>query len=120
MTVAPKLARNTPTITPAEAAQIARFKHLTERVLPGLAREHHWPIRLDHCFKRICLDHAFAGIWYNHLPRPAERHLTGAPLTRALRCAEELATGNLALLRTRNRESLRYRGKLSRQDTTLP
>ena len=62
-----------------EPTQIARFKHLTETVLPALAREHHWPIRLDHCFKRICLDHAFSDVWYHHLKKPAERHLTGEP-----------------------------------------
>ncbi len=94
------------------AEQIARFKHLTEHLLPTRAREHRWPIRLDHCFKRICLDYAFSDVWYNHLPRPAERHLSGDPLARALHCAEALATNDLALLRVRNEESLRYRGKL--------
>lgn len=97
------------------ADDIARFKHLTETVLPARAREQHWPIRLDHCFKRICLDHAFADVWYNHLPRPAERHLTGEPLARALACAEALATSDRTLLDQRNRESLAYRGKLRSQ-----
>ena len=101
-----------PVRTAEEAQQVARFKHLTEHALPALAREHRWPIRLDHCFKRICLDHAFEDVWHRHLPRPAERHLTGPPLTRALQCAEDLATSDLALLRSRNEESLRYRGKL--------
>ena len=101
-----------PIRTPEEAAEIARFKHLTERILPALAREHHWPIRLDHCFKRICLDYAFGDVWHHHLARPAQRHLTGDPLTRALHCAEDLAANDLPLLRSRNAESLRYREKL--------
>lgn len=93
-------------------AAIARFKQLTEAALPARAREARWPIRLDHCFKRICLDYAFGDVWYNHLPRPAERHLAGEPLQRAIQCAEDLLAGDRALLDQRNTESLRYRGKL--------
>ena len=91
------------------AQQIARFKRLTETTLPALAREHHWPIRLDHCFKRICLDHAFADVWYRHLKKPAERHLAGDPLLRALACAEDLTRQGLPLLQLRNQASLTYR-----------
>ncbi len=96
---------------PSQYAEIARFKHLTEVALPTRAREQRWPIRLDHCFKRICLDAAFGDVWYNHLPRPAERHLSGEPLTRAIACAEALLAGGLPVLTLRNAESLRYRGK---------
>ena len=94
------------------AALIRQFKHLTETSLPARARAERWPIRLDHCFKRICLDYAFQDVWYNHLRRPAERHLAGESLARAVRCAEELLTGSRLLLDERNTASLRYRGKL--------
>ena len=96
--------------TPHET-EIAEWKHLTERVLPALAREHNWPLRLDHCFKRVTLDHAFGDVWYRHLPKPAERHLTGAALVRALACARAIAAEGESLLRVRNRESLAFRGK---------
>lgn len=96
----------------SEAEQIARFKLLTERLLPERAREQHWPLRLDHCFKRVCLDHAFQDVWYRHLKKPAERHLTGAPLAETLSCAEDLLLDDGSLLRTRNQNSLRWRGKL--------
>ena len=92
--------------------QIARLKELTEHTLPARAREQHWPIRLDHCFKRICFDAAFGDVWYHHVKRPAEQHLEGEPLARALQCAEELAAGGRALLDERNQQSLRWRGKL--------
>lgn len=92
--------------------KMARFKQLTETVLPELARGERWPIRLDHCFKRICLDHAFEDVWYGHLPKPAERHLSGEALERAVACAEELARHGRPLLDERNTASLRYRGKL--------
>lgn len=96
----------------SETTGIARFKHLTETVLPALAREQRWPIRLDHCFKRICLDHAFGGVWYDFLPRPAERHLQGIALERAVACAVEIAAEGRRVLDQRNAASLRYRGKL--------
>ncbi len=96
----------------SRAATLVRFKYLTEAALPARARAEHWPIRLDHCFKRICLDHAFADVWYRHLAKPAERHLSGDPLQRATRCAEDLLTGARTLLDERNTASLRYRGKL--------
>ena len=97
--------------TAAEAALVARFKELTERVLPEQARAERWPIRFDHCFKRICLDWAFGDVWYRHVERPAERHLCGEPLGRAVQCAEELLAGGLPVLRERDEASLRWRGK---------
>lgn len=95
-----------------EQEQIGRLKHLTEVVLPARARELRWPIRLDHCFKRICFDAAFGDVWDRHIRRPAERNLRGAALGLALLCAEELAAGGAALLAERNRQSLLWRGKL--------
>lgn len=93
-------------------AAIAEWKRLTEHVLPELARQHRWPLRLDHCFKRVCLDYAFEDVWYHHLRKPAERHLDGDALSRALDCAQSIAVEGEALLRLRNEQSLRYRGKL--------
>ena len=99
------------TADPQRAERVARFKQVTEKELPARARVESWPIRLDHCFKRICLDHAFRDVWYNHLARPAERHLGGEALDRALGCAEALLSGDRALLEERDKASLRYRGK---------
>lgn len=96
---------------PDRSAAIAEWKHLTEQVLPALARQHRWPLRLDHCFKRVCLDYAFADVWYRHLKKPAERYIHGEPLQRALQCARDIAQKGTPLLRIRNAESLRYRGK---------
>ncbi len=90
---------------------VAEWKRLTEDVLPRLAAEGRWPLRLDHCFKRVCLDYACNDVWYRHLQKPAERHITGEALQRALHCARSLAAEGEPLLRQRNEESLRYRGK---------
>lgn len=84
---------------------------MTEHVLPTLARQHCWPLRLDHCFKRVCLDHAFGDVWYRHMKKPAERHLEGEALERALLCAIDIAERGEPLLRERNDNSLRYRAK---------
>ena len=67
----------TPQQTEADQANVQRFKYLTEVALPARAAAHRWSVRLDHCFKRICLDHAFADVWYTHLQRHAERQITG-------------------------------------------
>lgn len=88
-----------------------RFKDLTERVLPARAAEERWPIRFDHCFKRICLDWAFGDVWYRHLARPAEKNLRGEALARAVQCAEELAADGLPVLQQRDQASLCWRGK---------
>lgn len=56
-------------------AAVAEWKHLTEQVLPALAQQYRWPLRLDHCFKRVCLDYAFHDVWYRHLKKPAERNI---------------------------------------------
>lgn len=95
-----------------DKARIARFKLLTEQLLPQRAKQQKWPLRLDHCFKRVCLDHAFQDVWYRHLKKPAERNMAGEPLARALRCAEDLLADDGSLLAARNMQSLGWRGKL--------
>ena len=95
----------------AEEDLRARFKQLTEIELPARAALERWPLRLDHCFKRVCLDWACDDCWNAHIQRPAERHLRGETLERAVQCAEDLLTGGVDFLRARNEASLRWRGK---------
>ena len=104
--------RKAPAPIQSDPVEIARFKHLTEAVLPALARQHRWPIRMDHCFKRICLDAAYQDVWYNHCKRPAERHIAPEPLARAVTCAQRIAADGLSALDDLNQASLAYRGKL--------
>ncbi len=93
---------------------VARFKHLTEVELPARAKAEHWPLHFDHCFKRVCLDWACGDVWYKHLKKPAEKHIDGEPLDRAVACAEVILAEGVAVLQERNRQSLGWRGKLSR------
>ena len=77
-----------------------------------MAKEQHWPVRFDHCFKRICLDNAFEDIWYRHLQRPAERYLSGPELTKAVEIATSLVEEGRPLLEQLNKKSLQWRGKV--------
>lgn len=98
-------------LDPARQALEARWFRLTREVLPGMAAERRWPVRLDHCFQRILLDAACGGRWDGLLAaRPAYRALDDGRLAAAVMLAEAVAAGeaNLAAL---NERSLRWRGR---------
>lgn len=96
-----------------EPDPIARYLSLTRDVLPRMAREpgRRWPVREDHCFQRIVLDHVAGGVWYDHIARPAYKHLTDQQARTAVALAENIAEGR-ADLAAMNRQSLLWRGKL--------
>jgi hypothetical protein len=88
-----------------------RWLALTRDTLPGLAHQRGWPVRADHCFQRILLDHAVGGCWYDHVAgRPAYRHVAEDALARAVALGEKVAAGE-ADLHALNRRSLTWRGK---------
>ncbi len=93
-----------------DPALVARWLDLTRRQLPQAAALHRWPIRLDHCFMRVCLDVAYGRPWHEAIGRPAIRHAAPADLARAVSVAEGLLARpeTLAAL---NAASLRMRGK---------
>jgi len=92
------------------ATLLASWLDLTRRVLPGMAAGAGWPIRLDHCFMRVCLDHAYGGVWTAHIPRPAVQHMDDAALRRAVAVAHRIRD-DPALLPGLNQQSLAWRGK---------
>ncbi len=73
------------------ARAVARWLELTRAVLPGMAKAQGWPIHLDHCFMRVCLDAALGAPWTATVERPAVRHMTDAQLAAALAVAEAVA-----------------------------
>ena len=91
---------------------IATYMNLTKKVLPLLAGsdEHNWPIREDHCFQRIVLDTICEGVWYEHLTRPAYRHLTNDQAQRAVDLCHSIIVGQVDLYEL-NHQSLVWRGK---------
>jgi len=90
----------------------ARWLQLTRVRLPALAPERDWPVRHDHCFQRILLDHACGARWYDSIVgRPAYRAADEAILRRAVQLGEQVAEG-AADLHGLNRQSLAWRGKI--------
>lgn len=91
---------------------VSRYMTLTKEIMPHLARttHTHWPVRNDHCFQRIVLDTLCGGVWYDHITRPAYKHLTRAQAAQAVRLCDDIISGDadLALL---NHQSLIWRGK---------
>ncbi len=88
-----------------------RWLHLTRDVLPAMAAARAWPVRNDHCFQRILLDHACGGCWYDAIVgRPAYRAASGRLLASAVELGEQVAAGR-ADLHALNRQSLIWRGK---------
>jgi hypothetical protein len=97
-------------ITP-RATRERHWLALTRETLPALAGARDWPVRADHCFQRILLDHACGGRWYDHIPkRPAYAHASDAVLDAAIALGERVAAGT-ADLAALNVQSLRWRGK---------
>jgi len=69
-----------------------------------------WPVRFDHCFQRIVLDHVCGGVWYDHIDRPAYRNMTPDQARVAASLAQDILNGQ-ADLAAMNRQSLIWRGK---------
>lgn len=87
--------------------------HLTKELLPELARTERrdWPVREDHCFQRIVLDAVCGGVWYEHLDRPAYKHLSPQQAEQAADLCRDIAAGKADLAQL-NRQSLMWRGRL--------
>lgn len=95
-----------------KADLVERYRHLTGIVMPALAKSEDtgWPVRNDHCFQRIVLDTVCGGVWYDHIARPAYKHLDAVQALRAVRLCEHILAGT-ADLAALNRQSLAWRGK---------
>jgi hypothetical protein len=66
-----------------------QFVSLSEVELPQKAKDTGcYPVRYDHCFKRIALDIAVHQCWYDVIQKPAIRHATAKQLQRAIALLE--------------------------------
>ena len=97
---------------PRTADLVSRYAVMTKETMPNLARttHTHWPVRNDHCFQRIVLDTICGGVWYDHIARPAYKHMTRAQAEQAVALSEAIADG-AADVHALNRQSLIWRGK---------
>lgn len=93
-------------------ALVGHYRHLTRTVMPKLAQtsKRHWPVENDHCFQRIVLDTICGGVWYDHIARPAYRHLNAEQVAEAVQLCERIIAGKTDL-RVLNQQSLAWRGK---------
>ncbi|WP_448657515.1 GCN5-related N-acetyltransferase [Sphingomonas sp. CJ99] len=95
----------------------SRWLTLTRTDLPSVAAERRWPIRADHCFQRVLLDHAAGGVWYDHIAgRPAYAHADAALLARAVALGEAVRSGT-ADLPALNRQSIAWRRTRKQEGT---
>lgn len=88
----------------------AEWMDLTKHVLPALAKARGYPIRFDHCFMRVILDHLFQDCWYNHLKKPAINNMTEEQLRQAIEIARGIRDNILDVVELNN-ASLIWRKK---------
>ena len=95
---------------------LARYRHLTTKLLPARAAREGWPVRADHCFQRIVLDHAVGAAWKTVLAGrgPAWQQLDDAQLSAAVRIAQSIDAEGVNMLQRLNAQSLMWRGKKQR------
>lgn len=88
-----------------------RFLDLTQVLLPSRGRTHNWPIRDEHSFTRIVLDHLFHDAWYNHLDRGlrVHRQLSDTQLAQAVAIAERMYQADDATIRAMEQQSQAWR-----------
>ena len=80
---------------------------------------HLYPVEEDHCFARILLDCLFKDCWYNHLKKPATKHLNLEQRGQLLALGEELLQ-NPSKSFEMQKNSLRWRGKIKNCLSALP
>ena len=93
-------------------ALVEQYLHMTRTVMPALAQtsKRHWPVRNDHCFQRIVLDTICGGVWYDHVARPAYKHLSQAQAAEAVQLCDQIIAERTDL-NVLNQQSLAWRGK---------
>ncbi len=96
-------------------ALIERWFELTRCRMPAMAAEHCWPIGLDHCFMRVCLDAAVGVPWSDWVKRPAVCHMSDDQLTAAVAIAEAIVhrPETLAALNERSLQGRRMARRLA-------
>ena len=77
----------------------------------ALDKKRDWPVQNDHCFQRIVLDTICEGVWYDHIARPAYKHLSPTQALAAVQLCEQIIAGQIDLTAL-NQKSLAWRGKL--------
>jgi hypothetical protein len=85
--------------------------YYVEFVFPLMAVKHNWPIRFDHCFRRVIYDNCVGDVWSSTIPAPAQDNLSTEQLEKCIELCKQILE-NPPLLRVLNNKSLSYRAKL--------
>ena len=89
--------------------QVDEMNRLAEDVLPEIAGENdRYPVRFDHCFKRIAYDAAVGDRWDREVQRPFYRHATDQQIRRAIQTLKEMVDSPVRAADL-NEQSLAYR-----------
>ncbi|WP_158666547.1 GCN5-related N-acetyltransferase [Salinibacter altiplanensis] len=95
--------------SPATSPECVRtMERLAEEVLPAKAASGNYPVRFDHCFKRIAYDMAVGAKWDAEVARPFYEHASREQVRRAVDVLRKMAR-DPARAAEYNRRSLRYR-----------
>jgi hypothetical protein len=97
-----------PSVTTRRATLNKQWVSLVNVTLPAMAKAHRWPISLNHCFMRVCLDTALGARWHTVICRPAIKHLSDEQLIAAISVAQSLAQAPDTLAQL-NLQSIRWR-----------
>lgn len=91
--------------------QIDEMNRLAEEVLPeNAARDSRYPVRFDHCFKRIAYDAAVGAQWDTEVQRPFYRHASDAQIKDAIDTLHAMREDPERAAEL-NRQSLTYRNE---------
>ena len=82
--------------------------YYVEFVFPSLSIKHKWPIRFDHCFRRVIYDTLCQDRWDKHITKPAINNMTPAQLADCLTICRSIVYKPETLLELNNL-SLSYR-----------
>jgi hypothetical protein len=88
-----------------------KWLRLVKETLPNMAKGCQWPISLDHCFMRVCLDTAIGAPWHTVVRRPAIKNLSDEQLYKAI-CVAQTLVDSPSLLHSLNQKSIRGRKAL--------
>ena len=64
--------------------RVRTLEHLAEDILPAKAESGDYPVRFDHCFKRIAYDVAVGATWDTKVTPPFYANATPAQVRRAV------------------------------------
>lgn len=93
------------------------YLHLTNEMLPSLAKQRKFPVRFNHCFQRIILDNLFGCCWYDALDKSqgaAYKQLNKNQLETAISLAKQIISRPDEYIEELNNNSLHWRGKLKK------